>query len=125
MSVSSSPSAPLRPLPYWLRILGDLLGQPGGYIPDAQHPHRADVIFITSQFTPYEVSSNADERLYILTAFAAAGFVYDYKGHPPALAHLSNLVMGSYQGWDPEGVARLTKAGRKRALEYLEDLVYN
>lgn len=121
------PSAfpPLRPVPYWFRLLGDLLGDVQYSTPGEQHqPDPVDDRLLTTRFSPEEVSSNADERLFIFTAFAGAGYVVSYNGYPPATAHVFNLVMGGYRAWDAEGVAHLSDVGRGRALEYLEDLLH-
>lgn len=109
--------APRRAVTLWLRTLGDLLGEL-----DSAGATQVDTTMLTGNFTPREVSSNADDRLFILAAFAGAEFNATYQGRPPALAHLFNLVMGEYRAWDPAGVGALTPEGMGRAMEHLESL---
>ena len=74
---------------------------------------------------PERISTNADERFFILAAFTAAGFVMCYNIQRPATCtmYLYNKVEEEFKKWDPEGHEQLTAEGLENAWEYIADLV--
>lgn len=89
-------SPPRRPIPFWLRLLGDLLRESEYPSHSIKGPcPRVDTNLLTSRYHSEEVSSCADERLLVLVAFMGAGFVHAHQGYAPATAHLFHLAMGS------------------------------
>lgn len=99
-------------------MLGNLL---------CNHPARIrqEGSSIITALEPAHVSKSPDERLFVLATFAASSYVMRHPPGTPYLCtlHLFSRVVNEYREWDPEGMPLVTKEGKDRAWDQINDTV--
>ena len=106
-----------------MKLLGDLLLECRVSSTNEQD-EQLPAAFLTLHFDPQDVSPNADERLFIFTAYSGAGMVAEYQDHPPTTAVGFAQVWEQYRQWNSEGVRAITTRGREHAIDYLNNILH-
>ena len=107
-------------------LLGDFLYECRALSNNGQdeQPSTGLSSFLTLHFELQEVSPNADEWLFIFTAYSGAGMVAEYQSHPPATAEAFTQVWVEYRQWNTQGARAITVRAWERAIDYLNNVLH-